>query len=49
MWLKKLLLHNGSVKMDEYYGMYIMYNSVVMYEAWSITKECAVTDQLNVA
>ena len=21
MWLKELLLHKGSVKMDEYYGM----------------------------
>ena len=22
MWLKELLLHKGSVKMDEYYGMF---------------------------
>ena len=50
---KELLLHKGSVRVDEYTAYselctILMADPVVMHEAWSITKECAVT-RLNVA
>ena len=49
MWLKELLLHKGSVKMDVYHGMFWALDTlwtadpVVRHEAWPITKEYAVT------
>ena len=50
-WLKELLLHKESVKMDKYYDITAcsepctirIADQVVMHEAWSITKERAVT------
>ena len=53
MWLKEVLLHKRSVKMDEYFGMFLSIvllklANPVMHKAWSITKECVVT-RLNLA